>query len=163
MIIGIDPGMNGAICFSDIMTSVEDFPIINMAAKGKTRNRIDIVAVCTMFDNYVVPMKGEETFAFIEKAQSMPGQGVASTFGYGVSYGMLLGVLADRKIKVTEVHPKTWKKVIMKDLNHESKDAARMKAKDIYRDIAHLFDRKKDEHRAEAALIAEYGRRTLGR
>lgn len=158
-IIGIDPGMSGGIAFyTDTYRApkVFDIPTFNLAGKGKTRRQIDAVALNALFGEC-----GDVIIhAYIEKAQSMPGQGVASTFAYGRAYGTIIGLLVGRRIAYTEVHPKTWKKVILADMNKESKDASRLRAQQLWPDCQ-LFGRKKDQHVAEAALIAEYGRRIL--
>lgn len=162
MIIGIDPGMSGAICFLDkegYAPIILDTPTLNLSGKGKTRRRININQIDSWFCDYVqVPM---DCHAFIEKAQSMPGQGVASMFGYGVSYGMMLGLLTAWQIKFTEVTPQSWKKTMLEGMDKSSKDASRAKAMQLWPHAQQMFCRKNDQHIAEAALIAEYGRRIL--
>jgi crossover junction endodeoxyribonuclease RuvC len=86
----------------------------------------------------------------------MPGQGVASVFGYGEAYGAIKGICAAFRMPITEVHPRTWKKVMMPDMDKSSKDAARYRAMQLWPGTGY-FDRKKDQHIAEAALIAKYG------
>lgn len=155
IIVGIDPGMSGAIAILDNRgLSLFDMPTFDLGSKKK-RRRIDMAKVAAF-----LRLHGHGSIAYIEKAQSMPGQGVASTFGYGITYGALLAILTCLQIPYTEVHPRTWKKVMLSDVDKSSKDASRMRAKQIWPDDPR-FDRKKDEHRAEAALIAEYGRRQL--
>jgi crossover junction endodeoxyribonuclease RuvC len=160
MIIGIDPGMSGGIAFAVFNKQIAGYemPTLELTGKGKTRRRLDPSKINRLFDQYIVT--GEYVHAFIEKAQSMPGQGVASVFGYGMSYGIILGILDTRKIPFTEVTPQAWKKVMLASMDKSSKDASRLRAKQLFPDTL-IFDRKKDEHVAEAALIAEYGRRTL--
>lgn len=154
-VIGIDPGMSGAIAILDDGIWLFDMPTFDLGGKKKKRRRIDMAKVVDILHPYE-----QGVIAYIEKAQSMPGQGVASTFGYGITYGALLAILTCLKISYTEVHPRTWKKVMLSDVDKSSKDASRMRAKQLWPGNSG-FDRKKDEHRAEAALIAEYGRRQL--
>lgn len=157
MIIGIDPGMSGAICLLTAdgkIDKIYDMPVFDLGGKGKVRRMVNADKVAEWLDCF----RGRENVkAFIEKAQSMKGQGVASMFGYGVSYGMLLGILAACQIPRTPVTPQAWKKVMMQGLDKSSKDAARSKATQLWPDKADLFERAKDEHRAEAALIAYFG------
>jgi crossover junction endodeoxyribonuclease RuvC len=158
-IIGIDPGMTGGIAFlsNDGSIAVYQMPVMELSGKGKTRRRIDIGDLIKKFDTFCHP---QVSHVFIEKAQSMPGQGVASVFGYGVSYGIILGAVGALKIPITEVTPQAWKKVMLAGMDKSSKDASRLRAKQLWPD-SNDFGRKKDEHVAEAALIAEYGRRLL--
>jgi crossover junction endodeoxyribonuclease RuvC len=96
--------------------------------------------------------------AFVEKVHSMPGQGVRSMFTMGVGYGAWLGLLAGLQIPTTLVMPQRWKKVMLADQGQD-KDASRLRAIQLFPTEAEYFTRKKDDGRAEAALIAEYGRR----
>jgi crossover junction endodeoxyribonuclease RuvC len=163
MIIGIDPGMSGAVCFlyeNGGIHAIKNMPTVDLGGKGKVRRRINIIQVSQWFQDYV---GSENSRAFIEKAQSMKGQGVASMFGYGVSYGMMLGILAARNIPYTEVTPQAWKKVMMAGMDKSSKDASRARATQLWPTKFELFEKAKDEHRAEAALIAYYGQSQIGK
>jgi crossover junction endodeoxyribonuclease RuvC len=81
----------------------------------------------------------------------MPGQGVASTFKFGQSYGSVLGLFGALKYNIIDVTPRRWKK----DLSLTSdKEQARQMAINNWPDVSDLFKRKKDHGRAEAALIA---------
>ena len=153
IIAGIDPGMSGAIVMrsGDGTLSFRDIPTYNTAKKGKVRRKPDIAAIREIFTGNFIG------HVFIEKAQSMPGQGVASVFNYAFTYGVLLGIIASFKIRYTEVTPQAWKKVMLSGIDKSSKDAARYRASQLWPNQSDMFKRKKDEHRAEAALIAEYG------
>ena len=153
IICGIDPGMSGGIAkFTERGLEVFYMPTVEIGGSKKRRRKINA-------GNLALLLTGVD-HVFVEKAQSMPGQGVASMFGYGEAYGTIKGICAAKNISLTEVHPKTWKKVMLYDCNRSSKDAARYRAMQLWPGRG-LFDRKKDEHVAEAALIAEYGRRQL--
>lgn len=160
MIIGIDVGINGAIVMmtdEGWLQSYIDIPTIKI---GKN-NTIDINMLVKMLNEKLADDKQQfhlVSGVFIEKAQSMPGQGVVSTFNYGDSYGILKGIIGGMEYPYTLVHPRTWKAVMLRDMNRQSKDASRLRAKQLWPKYD-WFDRKKDQHRAEAALIAEYGRR----
>ena len=94
--------------------------------------------------------------AWVEDVHSMPGQGVASTFKFGRSVGVVEGALSALGIPIRWVSPAKWKKAMGLPAD---KGAARRRAIELWPDHAHLFARVKDDGRAEAALIAEYGRR----
>ena len=95
--------------------------------------------------------------AFVEKAQSMPGQGIASTARYMTGYGQILGILAGLYIPKTLVHPRTWKTKMMKDMPKE-KGASILRCQQLYPEFAKEFLTLKKHHgRADAILIAAYG------
>jgi crossover junction endodeoxyribonuclease RuvC len=91
----------------------------------------------------------------------MPKQGVVSMFNYGRSFGIIVGAVTMSGSPYTLVAPQTWKKVMMPDMDRSDKNAGRLRAMQLWPESAGLFKRKCDQHIAEAALIAEYGRRTL--
>jgi crossover junction endodeoxyribonuclease RuvC len=88
----------------------------------------------------------------------MPGQGVASMFAFGKAFGITIGVVSTLGIPSTLVSPVTWKKA----MKVPGKDAARARASQIMPAAAHHWPRVKDDGRAEAALLATYGLRSLG-
>ena len=149
LIIGIDPGKTGAI--ASVLASegalVDDMPIL-----GKRVN------ACEIFDMLEHMKITYDAVAFIERAQAMPKQGVSSTFNYGVGYGILLGVLQALKIPISqEVSPRVWKQEF--GLIGTDKEASRSKAVCLFPGLAGELKLKKHHGRAEALLIAEYGRR----
>lgn len=144
--IGIDPGLNGAIAFLDQNGEhIEDLPTMG---DGKHRE-ID----CRNLFLLLEPHQGEPVT--LERVASMPGQGVASMFKFGRVVGSIEGVLAACGCPVRYVTPQTWKKCF--SLPRE-KDAARMRAIQLFPSLAPVLSRKKDDGRAEALLIALYGK-----
>ena len=93
--------------------------------------------------------------AIIEQVNAMPGQGVTSMFAFGESFGLAKGVLAGLKIPTSTVTPGKWKKALQ--LN-AGKDGSRAKAAQIWPEHAGEFKRVKDDGKAEACLIAYWGR-----
>jgi crossover junction endodeoxyribonuclease RuvC len=81
----------------------------------------------------------------------MPKQGVASSFDFGKSYGIVLGVLAGARVHVEHVSPQRWKRAMRLPAD---KEACRLRAIDRWPGQSHLFKLKKHADRAEAALIA---------
>jgi crossover junction endodeoxyribonuclease RuvC len=154
-VLGIDPGLNGAIAqiehsgmYNRLIVNVEDAPV-HLLKKKKDY-------IPQLMADIVYKLKGKNTHAFIEKVHAMPKQGVTSTFSFGKGYGIWLGVLAALQIPYTLVTPMTWKKIMLRDMG--DKDASRHRACELFPEYAGLFSRKKDDGRAEALLIAEYGR-----
>lgn len=151
-IAGVDPGQTGAVAIiHQGIVTLFDTPT-EMVKKGKgskteylPSNMADILR-----DNRI-------DHVFIEKVGAMPGQGVTSMFGFGKGFGLWLGILAGLQIPYTLITPQAWKKEIMQGVS--DKDAARGKAIQLYPQSSRELARKKDIGRADALLIAEYGRR----
>lgn len=147
---GIDPGLGGALAFLDVESgnvSVEDCPVID--------GEIDTHEIVEIFKD--VLLKEKEIFVTIEKSQPMPKQGVSSVFKYGKGYGEYRGILASLGIPFVETSPQSWKKAF--GLLHCEKEKSILKAKELFPCLANEFKKKKDHGRAEALLLALYGRR----
>ncbi len=146
--VGIDPGMSGAIAwFTELgdLIAVEDMPL---KGEGKQR-RVDGQVLAS----YILEHAGmEDTVIAVERVHSMPQQGVASTFRFGMSYGVALAVADICSTYHHSVRPQEWKKLF--NLIGKDKDAARLLVLDYFPDQAGLFARKKDQGRADAALVA---------
>ncbi len=95
---------------------------------------------------------------YVERQHSMPKQGVVSTFKIGYAFGQITSTCALSRIPYTIVNANSWKR----SLNlPRDKDASRRLAQQWYPDLASQLTRKKDEHRAEALLIANYGSKQI--
>jgi crossover junction endodeoxyribonuclease RuvC len=148
-ILGVDPGIYGGLAIVDIVDGVApqlidavDIPIIGTAAK----TRVDVLAVRAWIETH-----GPD-HAVIERAGSMPKQGVASTFKYGRATGALDAVVALCNIPCTLVEPPVWKR--HHGLYGQDKETSRQRALMLFPSSHALFARKMDHGRAEAALIA---------
>jgi crossover junction endodeoxyribonuclease RuvC len=148
-VIGIDPGISGAISvfnwYTHTLENVIDMPTLEVDS-GKTKKRhISAVSLCnylTIFSNAHI---------VIEKVGAMPGQGVTSMFNFGRSAGIIEGVVAALRMPHTYVTPAAWTKAVGRAAG---KDASRMRAMELFPSKADLFKRAKDDGRADAALIA---------
>lgn len=149
-VVGIDPGASGALAFlfaeHSNTVSAEDMPL----ADGK-------VCAATLAERLRI-MKPD--VAFLEYAASRPGQGAPATFNFGVSFGVAKAVVLALGIPLHIVTPKVWKGHF--GLKGPDKEKSRALALQTWPSRAELFARKKDENRAEAALIALYGMHRLG-
>lgn len=147
--LGIDPGKSGAIAVLDDKGAIEqvyDMPVVGGQVSG--------VLLCDIIDSIAVDMDDDllvDLTAVVEQVHSMPRQGVVSSFDFGKSYGIVVGVLAATRIRTEYVTPNRWKKALRLTAD---KEQARRRALDLWPDHAHLFARKKDADRAEAALLA---------
>jgi crossover junction endodeoxyribonuclease RuvC len=147
LIVGIDPGLHGAIAILDPaggLVSVTDLPVI----RDLSLAWIDGSA----FQSIILEALGGRTAAAtVERVSSMPGQGVASSFQFGVGFGSILSVLQAMLISIEFVTPSVWKKSygLGKD-----KHASLHKARLMYPSAElHLA---KHDGRAESLLLARY-------
>lgn len=139
--IGVDPGMSGAIALVDsygVLVEVHDMPVVGglVSAHG----------IINLVDDWDVCGK-----VVIEDVHSMPKQGVASSFGFGRSKGVVEGVFAGLDISTSYVAPATWKRKLGLSAD---KGTCRRRAIELWPHHAKAFARVKDDGRAEAALIA---------
>ena len=148
-VIGIDPGISGAISVFDWNTrsllEIIDMPTLEVDS-GKTKKRhINALSLANYLDGFTY------THVVIEKVGAMPGQGVTSMFNFGRSAGIIEGVVATLEMPHTYVTPAAWTKAVGRAAG---KDASRMRAMELFPSKAELFKRAKDDGRADAALIA---------
>lgn len=145
MILGIDPGISGALAWvSDDghLISTSDMPVIEINGKKK-------VSPYILADMLKARMP---TLAVIEEVGAMPGQGVTSMFGFGYSAGILAGVCAGLMVPTVMYRPAVWKRAAGVPAD---KGAARQMAQRFWPGCRD-FDRVKDDGRAEAALLARW-------
>lgn len=143
-VVGIDPGLSGALAF--YFPSVPD----RVAAE-------DMPTAAKMVDLATLAARIQQMrpdLAVVEQVASRPGQGVASTFKFGAAYGAILGVLGALQIRTALVTPTTWKRHFGLDSDKEKSRALALRT--FAKSPGH-FARKKDDGRAEAALLALYG------
>ena len=151
MILGIDPGLSGALAFFDTESEdlvVIDMPTVEMTRNGKNKREVSPALVADLFAGQSIKQ------AYIERVSAMPGQGVSSMFSFGRSVGVVEGVLAAYEIPTTFVTPQAWMKAMG---IRAGKDASRERAMQLFPKYSGLFARKKDDGRSDAALIAKYG------
>lgn len=153
-IIGIDPGLSGAVA---VLTGTDslavlDMPIMTVERNGKAKRQVSASELAEII--YI--MKNDDCHVFVEKVSAMAGQGVTSVFSFGRSFGMIEGILAAFKLPVTYVAPATWVKAVGRG---QGKDASRARAMEIFPNNQTDFKRVKDDGRADAALIAYWGSR----
>lgn len=150
MILGIDPGVSGALAFlTPHGVIIEDIPILKTKKGAKTQTSIDAYTLARIIDSKKI------THCYIESVHAMPGQGVSSCFNFGKSLGIIIGVIAANFIPMTLVTPQEWKKALRVPAD---KDGARARATELMpRYGGQLWPLKKHDGRAEAALIAYWG------
>jgi crossover junction endodeoxyribonuclease RuvC len=148
MILAIDPGATGALAFFDPAAGtleVVDMPTVTVKRGAKLKNEISPQMLAAIVS------ARNPAMAVLEKVGAMPGQGVSSMFQFGRGVGIVEGVLAALHVPTDYVTPQAWQKA----LNARSgKDGNRQRAAELFPAYAHLFARKKDDGRADAALMA---------
>ena len=148
-IIGIDPGISGAIAsYNGKELLVYDMPVFSIEKNGKMRNQIDIMRFIGMLRHE------KPDHVFLEKVGAMPGNGSGAMFSFGFGCGLLEGAIAACGLAYTYITPMKWKKAMGCPAD---KDAARMRASQLLPQYAHNWERKKDDGRAESSLLALYG------
>ena len=170
-VIGIDPGLTGAIALYDTekkqVMFVRDMPIMPVIVNKKKRNTFDITGIYRMFADYAACFPG--VTAVVERQQAgaagKQNQGKQKKFFSGslavaakfYGYGILLTCLTVLGIPFIEVMPAVWKNRVMPELEDKSdKEAVRALAIKRFWNQEHQLKRVKDHNRAEAALIAKY-------
>lgn len=148
-ILGIDPGMGGAlVSISETEKIVYDMPTFEITKNGGKRRMIDIQKLMHIIKS------DKATHVFIERVNAQPQNGVAAAFTFGFGCGVIEACVTAAGIPFTYVTPQSWKKAMSCPAD---KDGARMRASQLLPDMSHNWDLKKHDGRAEAALIALYG------
>lgn len=154
MRIGIDPGVSGAIAFlNGTEVEVVDMPVM---LSSKNKSQVNAAELAKILKGWVYPTTLGDFYnlsVYVERVGAMPGQGVVSMFNFGVSYGIILGVLGALQLPVILISPVKWKR--RAGLIGKPKDYARTLAQQLYPGIE--LGRKKDIGRADALLIARFG------
>ena len=152
IIIGIDPGINGAISVIENKKIIEVYDTPTMIDGKKNKRQINGAQVTNIFKER---LNGEkEVVVVVEHVNAMPGQGVTSMFNFGQSFGVIKGICAALNLPIYFVRPTKWKKYF--NLIKTNKDASRTKVIEVYPEISSKLHRKKDSNRADAILIALY-------
>ena len=154
LIIGIDPGISGAICFfqNGEITDVIDIP--SMADGKKNKRQINSQQVFNEVSERIINIPKKEIIVVIEQVSAMPGQGVTSMFNFGQSFGVLKGICSAMQLSMYFVRPAKWKKYY--GLIKTEKDASRTKVIEIFPYISSKLSKKKDSNKADAILIANF-------
>ena len=130
LIIGIDPGISGSICFfqDGKILDVIEMPTMTEGKKNKKQvNGRQIYNEIMLIKN---KFKNEKISVIVEQVSAMPGQGVTSMFNFGQSFGILKGMCSAMQLSMYFVRPAKWKKYF--NLINSQKDASRTKAIEIF-------------------------------
>lgn len=150
-VIGIDPGLGGAVVVLEattarIMASTR-MPALQRSQKARAVNGAALAS-------FLVPYKRYLSHVIIEEVASRPEQGVASMFAFGKACGVVEGVVAGCELPMEFVTPTTWKSTFR--LNGKPKDAARAAAIRLWPEWRVLDKVGEGQAHADAALIARH-------
>jgi crossover junction endodeoxyribonuclease RuvC len=154
LIIGIDPGISGSICFfqDGVIKDVVEMP--TMIEGKKNKKQVNGSQIFNEISEKIKNMDKKNIKVVIEHVTAMPGQGVTSMFNFGQSFGILKGICSAMQLSVYFVRPTKWKKYF--NLINSEKDASRTRAIEIFPYYSSHLSKKKDSNKADAILIASF-------
>ena len=151
-IIGIDPGLSGAIAILEDSKIKELFDMPVMPDGKKNKRQLNSALLVKLIKDNIQNL--EDTVVVVEQVNAMPGQGVTSMFNFGQTFGAIKGICAALGLPIFLVRPAKWKKHF--ELINSAKDASRTKAIEMYPAISEQLSKKKDVNKSDAILIARY-------
>ena len=154
LIIGIDPGISGSICFFDDGHIIDVIDMPTMIDGKKNKKQVNGSQIFNEISKRVQKKEKQNIRVIIEQVSAMPGQGVTSMFNFGQSFGILKGICSAMQLPMYFVRPTKWKKYF--NLINSEKDASRTKAIEIFPYFSANLAKKKDANKADAILIASY-------
>ena len=154
LIIGIDPGISGSICFfqDGKIIDVVEMPI--MIEGKKNKKQVNGSQIFNEISYRIKKIDKKDIKVVIEQVSAMPGQGVTSMFNFGQSFGILKGICSAMQLPMYFVRPAKWKKYF--NLINSEKDASRTRAIEIFPYFSSQLSKKKDSNKADAILIASF-------
>ena len=154
IIVGIDPGITGAICFFSKGKVIDVIDMPTMAEGKKNKKQVNGRQIFNEIKSIKSKFLNENISVVVEQVSAMPGQGVTSMFNFGQSFGVIKGICSAMEIPIYYVRPAKWKKYF--NLINSEKDASRTKAIEMFPKISHKLSRKKDNNKADAILISQF-------
>ena len=154
LIIGIDPGISGSICFFEdgLIKDVIEMPTMTDGKKNK--KQVNGSQIFNEINSKIKKIDKKNIKVVVEHVSAMPGQGVTSMFNFGQSFGILKGICSAMQLPLYFVRPAKWKKYF--NLINSEKDASRTRAIEIFPYFSAQLSRKKDSNKADAILIASF-------
>ena len=154
IIVGIDPGISGALCFFSNGDVIDVIDMPTMAEGKKNKKQVNGRQIFNEILNIKNTFAGHKINVVVEQVSAMPGQGVTSMFNFGQSFGVIKGICSAMELPIFYVRPAKWKKYF--NLINAEKDASRTKVIEMFPKISQKLSRKKDNNKADAILIAKY-------
>ena len=154
LVIGIDPGISGSICFFQDGKIADVVEMPTMTDGKKNKKQVNGSQIFNEISERIKKIENKDIKVVIEQVSAMPGQGVTSMFNFGQSFGILKGICSAMQLPMYFVRPAKWKKYF--NLINSEKDASRTRAIEIFPYFSKNLSRKKDSNKADAILIASF-------
>ena len=154
LIIGIDPGISGSICFFEEGKIIDVLEMPTMTEGKKNKRQVNGAQIYNEISERINKKDKHNVRVIIEQVSAMPGQGVTSMFNFGQSFGILKGMCSAMQLPMYFVRPAKWKKYF--GLINSEKDASRTKAIEMFPYFSSQLSKKKDSNKADAILIANF-------
>ncbi len=154
LIIGIDPGISGSICFFKDGKILDVIEMPTMTEGKKNKKQVNGSQIYNEILKRVNKFEKNDIRVIVEQVSAMPGQGVTSMFNFGQSFGILKGICSAMQLPIYFVRPAKWKKYF--NLINSEKDASRTRAIEIFPYFSSQLSKKKDANKADAILIASF-------
>ena len=154
LIIGIDPGISGSICFFENGKITEVLEMPTMTDGKKNKRQVNGAQIYNEILKRINKNDKQNVRVIIEQVSAMPGQGVTSMFNFGQSFGILKGICSAMQLPMYFVRPAKWKKYY--NLINSEKDASRTRAIEMFPYFSSELSKKKDSNKADAILIASF-------
>tara|TARA_X000001036_G_scaffold362236_1_gene345768 strand:+ start:96 stop:590 length:495 start_codon:yes stop_codon:yes gene_type:complete len=159
LIIGIDPGISGSICFFENGKIIDVIEMPTMTEGKKNKRQVNGSQIYNEISKRINKIEIQNTRVVIEQVSAMPGQGVTSMFNFGQSFGILKGICSAMQLPMYFVRPAKWKKYF--GLINSEKDASRTRAIEMFPYFSSQLSKKKDSNKADAILIASFYHETF--
>ena len=154
LIIGIDPGISGSICFFEDGKIIDVIEMPTMTEGKKNKKQVNGSQIYNEISKKIIQFQKKDIKVIVEQVSAMPGQGVTSMFNFGQSFGILKGICSAMQLPMYLVRPAKWKKYF--NLINSEKDASRTRAIEIFPYFSSQLSKKKDANKADAILIASF-------
>ena len=154
LIIGIDPGISGSICFFEDGKIIDVIEMPTMTEGKKNKRQVNGSQIYNEISKRIIKIDKKNLRVIIEQVSAMPGQGVTSMFNFGQSFGILKGICSAMQLPMYFVRPAKWKKYF--GLINSEKDASRTRAIEMFPYFSSQLSKKKDSNKADAILIASF-------
>ena len=154
LIIGIDPGISGSICFFEDGKIIDVIEMPTMTEGKKNKKQVNGAQIYNEILKRIEKKEKHNIRIIIEQVSAMPGLGVTSMFNFGQSFGILKGICSAMQLPMFFVRPAKWKKYF--GLINSEKDASRTRAIEMFPYFSSHLSKKKDSNKADAILIASF-------
>jgi hypothetical protein len=144
---GVDPGIHGAVGFvgaDGCFVAVHDMPTL---VQTTGRRQIDFTGLAAILREQL------PAFVLVERVGSRPGEGAMGAFGFGMSFGGILGILGAMALPHDLAQPASWKRKAGIPPGADKAASIQTCLRLLPTAAPHLT-RKKDDGRAEALLLA---------